>query len=489
MYPLRRPCGFLVVLGLLAASFARAAEPPKPKAKAPAKPATYQVTLERLEIQVKTKGVFEAERMHEVAFRPDAWAELHVLKAVEPGARVKKGDVVLTLDATKIDEAIRDLEAGRPLAELALRLAREQVAASEKTNPLDLAAAERTNKHADEDLKRYVDIGRPLAVKSARFSVNRSQNYLEYTQEELRQLEKMYKADDLTEETEEIILKRQRNAVKRAVFNLEMAKTNADKTLNVELPRRDVTTKDNAQRQTLALAKAKATMPLALNKARLELEKQIRADRKGQEKLAKLKKDRAAMTVRSPADGIVYYGACVRGQWPKLNRSLARGTKLASHEVVMTIVEPQPVFVRATVPEKELHRLRPNLEGVATPTGYPSANLGARLRTLSPIPVTAGNFGLTIGVNVGKHAAQTVPGTTCDVKLISYRKKDAVTVPASAVFADEPDRKTYVYLRKKDGGREKRFVSVGQKTDKKAEILKGLEEGDVIFTHKPKGKT
>ena len=79
----------------------------------------------------------------------------------------------------------------RPLAELALRLAREQLAVLEKTTPLDLAAAERTNKHADEDLKRYVDTGRPLAVKSARLSVNRSENYLKYAQEELRPLEKM----------------------------------------------------------------------------------------------------------------------------------------------------------------------------------------------------------------------------------------------------------------------------------------------------------
>ena len=42
----------------------------------------------------------------------------------------------------------------------------------------------------------------------ANFSVKSADNMLAYEKEELRQLEKMYKADDLVEETEEIVLKR-----------------------------------------------------------------------------------------------------------------------------------------------------------------------------------------------------------------------------------------------------------------------------------------
>ena len=101
--------------------------------------------------------------------------------------------------------------------------------------------------------------------------------------------------------------------------------------------------------------------------------------------------------------------------------------------------------------------------------------------------MAAGSFGLTLAVNVAQHAAQTVPGTTCNVTITSYRKDDALTVPAAAVFADPPAGKPYVYLRTKGGGRQKRTVTLGQRTDKKAEILGGLQAGDVIFTQKPKG--
>jgi multidrug resistance efflux pump len=466
----------------------RAAEPPKPKAEEPPKPSSHTVRRELFEVKVTTKGVFEAERMVEIVLRPDVWADLFVLSAVAPGTRVKKGDGLLTLDTTKMDEAIRNLEEGQPLAELGLRLAQEEAAALEKSVPLDLVAADRAKKTADENLQRYVQVDRPLEAKSAQFGVKRAQDVLAYETEELRQLEKMYKADDLTEETEEIILKRQRDTVEVVTFNLEVAKTKADQTLTVDLPRRDVATRENVERQDLALTKARASLPLAAQKARLEADKQRLALEKARDQLAKLRKDREAMAVRAPADGVVYYGPCVRGEWPQLARSLARGTKLAPHEVALTLVEPQPLFVRAGVPEGELHRLQPDLEGVATPTGYPDARLGARLRSVSAIPVAAGKFELTLAVTLGDLAARIVPGMTCDIEVVSYRKPDALSVPLAAVFSDEADGKPCVYVQPPAGGPERRLVSLGRKSDKKAEILQGVSEGDVVLLEKPKAK-
>ena len=51
-------------------------------------------------------------------------------------------------------------------------------------------------------------IDRPLLLKSIEYSLKPHQFQLDYSQDELDQLEKMYEADDLTEDTEEIVLKR-----------------------------------------------------------------------------------------------------------------------------------------------------------------------------------------------------------------------------------------------------------------------------------------
>ena len=93
--------------------------------------------------------------------------------------------------------------------------------------PVDLAAATRAKTQADEDLKRFFDIEKPDAERTAHFMVKQSGEYLDYAKEELRQLEKMYRSKDLTEETEEIILRRQRFQVDSREHYLKEARATA----------------------------------------------------------------------------------------------------------------------------------------------------------------------------------------------------------------------------------------------------------------------
>src|SRR5262249_28402873 len=155
---------------------------------------------------------------------------------VEHGATVHKGDAVLWLDLEKIDQTIRDLENDRQLAELSIKQAEEELPLLEKAAPHDLTAAERAKRFADEDLKKWVEQDRALMEKVTNFRVKMESDWTEYAKEELRQLEKMYRSKDLTEETEEIILKRQRNMVEMYLFWLKLAEIDRDETLKITLP-------------------------------------------------------------------------------------------------------------------------------------------------------------------------------------------------------------------------------------------------------------
>jgi multidrug efflux pump subunit AcrA (membrane-fusion protein) len=76
---------------------------------------------------------------------------------------------------------------------------------------------------------------------------------------------------------------------------------------------------------------------------------------------------------------------------------------------------------------------------------------------------------------------------TCDVKMIPYKKTDALTVPPKTIFSDDFDpAKQYVYLLGKDSKPEKRTVTLGYRNDKQVEIAGGLAEGDQILLEKPK---
>ena len=83
-------------------------------------------------------------------------------------------------------------------------------------------ANSRNRRITEEDWKRFQEVDKPLMAKLTDFHLKAAQEALEYAEEEYRQLEKMYKADDLREETEKIVLRRAKAGVDRAKLGMEI---------------------------------------------------------------------------------------------------------------------------------------------------------------------------------------------------------------------------------------------------------------------------
>jgi RND family efflux transporter MFP subunit len=465
---------------------ALAQEPPKGDApeKAKAKLATAKAERAPIKTDVSFKGVFEAAEMVEVNLKPEGWGSFPVVKAIEAGAKVKEGDVLIEFDPEKIDKAIRDQESDQRIAELSLKMAEQDLPLAERANALDQAAAERQIKHAREDYEKWLNIDKKLQIDNVKFSLKSSENSLENQKEELKQLEKMYRSKDLTEETEEIVLKRQRFQVEAAEHFLRLAKNRHDQTLNVELPRREREMKDNLERAEIGWAKAQYVIPMGMEQKRLGLEKARYERTRARERFDNLKKDRALFTVKAPADGIVYYGKCVQGNWTGSATKLQKGGSVMGDEVFMTIVKPGRLFVRANVDEKDSRAVADGNAARITAPAFPDAKITGVLERVAPVPV-GGNYEVKVKLNPTDVAV--IPGMSAMVKVTTYEKKDAVTVPTAAVFTDEADEdKSYVY-KVVDGKPEKKTVKVGKRTGGKAEILDGLDAGDEISLTKPEG--
>jgi len=478
-------------------------EAAKPEAKKPesekeskaakeskAGPSTLTVKKAPMKICLSLRGTFEAETMHAISVRLKEWKGLEVLKAVAHGAHVKKGETLVQFDTEGIDRVIADLRADQQIAALQFKQAESNLRLLEASTPLELAAAERSKRIADEDLIRFLGIDRPLAEKAEDFMLKMSQNMLQYEEEELRQLEKMYQADDLTEETEEIILKRQRDTVERAKFSLEIARILHEQAIKVQLPRTEEIRKENMRREALDLDRAKSTLPVALEQQRLELEKLKMQQSRNQQRLQRLLADRDAMKVVAPAEGVVFYGRFVRGDWNGANNAaddLHPGGDVNAGQVFMTSVEMRPLIIRATVAERDLQWMHVGLQGTVVATAYPELKLSAVLSKINAIPSIDGKFEALFRVELDKQAAALVPEMTCTIRLVPYLNKEALTIPASALFTDElDDQKHYVYLLANDGKPKKQPVTAGKKSDDRVEIVQGLAAGDRILLEKPK---
>ncbi len=459
---------------------------------APAAAKTYTAKAEPLRIELTVGGVFECERMTEVSRIPKAWAQMKVLWAAEPGAVVKKGAPLVKLDTEDLDQKIKDIEAGDALAALALKQAEEELRLLEATTPDQLAWARRTKKVADENLDFYLKQDWPYKKQYLSLDKQWTEIWLEGIRTEFAELKKMYEADDMVEGTEELVLKRQKYALDRAVLGNERSfKFHFTWREKIEEPRQLEEQQKSAQDAALALRQAETTLPLALERKRLELQK-IKYDRaRAQKTLEDLKADKATMTVLAPADGIVYYGRNVCGQWPgaaAVAQKLQPGGQLVPYEAFITIVEPAGLRVRAGVAEKDLCDLHKGVAARIAPTAYPEQKLTGEVESVVIALASPQPYAVTISVR-GKQD-RLLPGMTCKVRLLVYEKEKAILVPAKSVFSEASDEdQRFVYVLPADGKEPvKRPVTAGRQQGEKIEIVKGIEEGDVIVLEKPENR-
>jgi HlyD family secretion protein len=466
---------------------------PKAKTDADTSPRTFKVEKKPFRVTLTVKGILAPAEAVEISYRPHVMipapasqGPVTVRQIVAHGTEVKQGDVLVAFDSTKLDEVIADLEKELQTLEASLKLTEEELPLLVKSVPVELTAAETAKQHADLELKYFMETDRDQQQKLADVRVKVARFGKEYAEEELRQLEKMYKANDLTEETEKMILRRQQNYLEQAIFWYQYAVLQRDYTIKHALPFREKSLTENQRKQELALVKAQKTLDLETAQKKAALVK-LRFDRdKNRTRLDKLLQDRAGLTIRAPSAGIVYYGRFHKGQWTGLaglENKLVKGGSVASDEPFLTVVKPRPVVVHLTIDENDVHLVKPGLEGKAKLLVDPERKLPARVATLAPVPAAPGKFDAEVIIEMTPADARLMPGMACSVHFVPYAKKDALAIP-SRLIREEDDR-SFVDILGPGGKSEKREITTGKNDGEHTEILTGLRAGDRILLERP----
>jgi multidrug efflux pump subunit AcrA (membrane-fusion protein) len=440
-----------------------------------------EVTRTDLSAETGFEARFDAVRSQEIRIDPADWKEWVVLRAVPHGTTVRKGDVLVEFDQQDIGEEIDTLERARAESATGLELAQAELDHQRTSTPMELESASRAARRAKEDLERFQSEGRARAEAEARFSLVSAEQQLLNEREELEQLLKMYEADDLTEETEEIILQRQKFAVEAAEFSFAGAQLRVQERLAETIPREAVDLESAQQQTALALELAEDTLERKLRQKELAVAKLETDRRKEATRLSDLQKDRQAMTLTAPFDGIAFYGAFRDGRLvsaAEAAKKLAPGGKVAPFEVVMTVVEPSPLELCASVDEKVLGQLREGTAGTATPALLPDARLPVKVTSLGAVPDPDGSYPVRLEVEAGDHP-NLRPGMTCKVDLQPVLRSGVLAIPEGLVSTEAG--KSTVRLQLPDGSEEDRTVQLGARGNGMIEVLDGLAEGDRIL--------
>ncbi len=445
-------------------------------------PATVTAAKEEVAFHLDLTGAFDAKDAVEVAFKPQAWGEEVEVEEFRPPGPVAAGDLLIRFKTEKIDDLLRAAERDLGISRAAYATQLEDATRQLETTSAGLAKVQFDAKNAAEALERFEKIEMPLRLEEADHQLQGMRNWVTDQTEELTQLEKMYKADDLTEETEDIVLKRARRDLDRTRKSLDFM-TRRDKTMReADLPREHEALKLEARRSGAERDRVVSVTSLQQAQSKLEIERAKANLEKQERDFAKLTADRALFELKAPAAGAAVPGILTRGKWQNaddVKRAMRKGGKFGPGTVLFTILKSEGARIVTSVNETQLSWIRPGQDAKVVATQAGVAPWTAKVAAVSPF------------TSSGEYAAELDPtdrpsgliGMTCKIR-VETGKRSAILVPQTAVEDGGFDK--WVHVIGGDGKPARREVVLGQPYDERVEIASGLSVGDKILAAAPK---
>jgi len=445
-------------------------------------------TLKRgdLVLGITQPGTVNARKKHRVV--PQANIRSTIVWIIEENARVKKGDVVVKLDPTDLENRVLDGRIELENLEKEQELALEAQKLEDSTQAANMKAAEDRVSKADDALRKYLRFERRQKRDSLDLTISNAQSKLDDARETYRNLKANPETD--TDEDKQKEYKKKVTNAQSSISSAENELENAEssrrlwkmyddpsklKALYNEVDQADL----NMEKVKVAIQSSRARTNRSLNNYR----KRIRRVR---ENLAQNEKFLQMMTLYAPADGIVIYGNPDR---PHSNPDIKPGMEVWRGMILMTIPEMSDMVVNLDLPEQYRSKVKVGDRVIITPDSMPSVKFHGMIDVIPTLPVNIIFWDSTSpkvyksSIRFDKQSDLLVNGMSVQIEVITNTIKDTLFIPVEAIFEDK--ERFYVYLQTPGGGSREADVKIGESNDRFVQIIDGLQENDTIYLYRP----
>ncbi len=382
---------------------------------------------------VKLSGVFESLDAKEVKADNEHLASLKIKRILPHGTKVSKGQNIVWFETEEIDKTIKDAEIDLRLSKLTQEDEEFSYKQFLETQTLDRKAAELARQNAQQDFDNFVQVDREHQKATAEQNLKSAVASLENAEEELKQLEQMYKEDDLTEESEEIVLKRAKQSVEFAQFRLDGTKITSDRTVKQTIPRTQAQQDESLARAQLTHQQKMHDLDSARRRRDIEIARKRDKLKDEEEKVKEMRDERKKAVLQSPLDGILLHGKLTRGKLSDKPSALEEGSTVTGKQVIATVVNSARLQVRIDLNEDQLSKLAVGDKCKVTAKAFPDHQFNGRVKSISPIAYAGNKFDCLVTIKRGKDSPAIVPTMHCDVEFAEKGKPGDDKKPA-----DEP---------------------------------------------------
>lgn len=469
-----------IALVLLAAFFFFRASGAK---SGPGEQPTYEVQHGPLTISILQSGTIQAKEQEIIASEVEG--QTTIIYLIEEGMRVKKGDLLVELDASALQDGLVEQQIRVQNAEAAFIRARENLGVVKNQAESDVSLAELNFRFAKEDLTQYTEGQYKQQLMAADSKITLAEEELQLAVRKLEWSEKLFAENYISQSERDS----DRLSHKRAKLDLDLSQ--ADKKLleNFTYTRQVAQLKSNVDQTGRALERAKLKAAADIVQADADLKAKEAEWHQQQGKEKKIVEQIQKTKILAPREGLVVYATSAKSNMRGGNQTpLEAGQVVRERQELIYLPTADQMIAVVQVHESRVDDLRLGLPVVVTVDALQGRSFVGRVTRIAPLPDATSvwlNPDLKVyrtEITIDERQPDLRTGMSCMTEIIVAQYEDAVYVPVQAVL--RVTGKPTVYVRQGND-----FVpvpvEVGLNNNRMIRILSGLQPGQTVLLTPP----
>jgi len=444
---------------------------------------TYQVKRGPLTISFVESGTIKAR--DQIIIKNEVEGRTSIISLIPEGTRVKKGDLLVELDASSLEDQKIDQEIRVQNNEASYIGSKENLAVDENQAKSDVDLAKLNLEFAKQDLEKYIQGEYPYELDKADADITLYQQELAQAQETLKWSNQLFQEKYISE-TE---LQKDKLAEKKKALDVQLAQKSKELLTEYTYKRDMAQLKSDVSQAEMALERTERKASANVIQAQADLKAKEAEFLRQKDKLQKIEDQIKKTKIYAPADGLAIYATSARrGGFRSREEPLDEGREVREREELIYLPTGNSSNAEITIHESNLEKTQIGLPAIITVDALLGNTFYGTVEQIAPLPDAQSMwmnpdlkvYNSEIYIDGNNEILRT--GMSCQAEIIIQQYKDAIYVPLQAVIrvGTEPT----VYVQAGDSS-EPRKVKTGLDNNKMIHILDGLDEGDVVLLNPP----
>jgi len=443
---------------------------------------TFAAVRGPITISVSESGTIKARE--QLILKSEVEGVTTILSLVSEGTRVKKGDLLIELDASTLKDDMVNEQILVMNTEAAYIRARETLAVTKNQAESDIDQASLDLRFAKEDLTKYTEGEYPQELKEAQSRITIAEEELQRASEKLSWSEVLFEEKylSLTE------LQADQLAARKAELELELAQEELALLENYTYKRRLAELESDIKQAEMALERAKLKASADIVQAEADLRATQSEYQRQKGKLEKIEDQIEKTKIYAPADGLVVYATSAKADWRGNREPLAEGQEVRERQELIYLPTGSSFIAEVKVHESSLEKIRLGLPTRLSVDALPGKSFSGRVSKIAPLPDAISvwlNPDLKLyntEIVLDSESRELRTGMSCRAEIIVERFDDAVYVPVQAVLTINGRPQVFV---QNGGTAEPRPVKTGPDNNRMIVIESGISPGERVLLTPP----